>query len=100
MTRFLIFGHRGSPPLAPEGRLTLAQDFSPGTCVITKRSPVGTIENVPIRRLQSSLRDLQSAAASHPGLKSWAKVNRPSGALPPNPFLSLRSSARAVRCSG
>ena len=38
----------------------------------------------------------KSAAASYPGLKSWAKANHPSGPLHPSPFLALRCSARAV----
>ena len=78
----------------PQGRLTVAHQFTGGTQGRRARlSPVGTAENVPavhcwggceatgesVGRAQSSLRDYATSVASRPALKRWAIVGRPSG---------------------
>ena len=67
------------PSLVPEGRLRIAQDFSPGPPLKTFFSPGGTVENSP--GLQSwaptgpkTFWSPGGTVENSPGLQSWART--------------------------
>jgi hypothetical protein len=70
------------PNSVPQGRLSLAQDASPGYIMQHDRVPQGRLKGCPgLRRGPFSAVPvgLGRPSKSNPGLASWAKLSRPCG---------------------